>query len=103
MRITRRMACLLVFVLVYNGILWAQQEKAVASKDTVSTTYVMPEVVVVGQAENLAAIPGSASVLNLRTLENSRPFTANEAVRKFPGVNVRDEEGFGLRPNIGIR
>jgi Fe(3+) dicitrate transport protein len=64
---------------------------------------VMPEVVVVGETENLATIPGSANVLHLRTLEISRPFTVNEAVRKLPGVNVRDEEGFGLRPNIGIR
>ncbi|NUM77611.1 TonB-dependent receptor [candidate division KSB1 bacterium] len=80
--------------------LWAQQKTADVSGDT---SYVMPEVVVVGKTENLAAIPGSANVLDLRTLEASRPFTANEAVRKLPGVNARDEEGFGLRPNIGIR
>ncbi|HET9483893.1 MAG TPA: TonB-dependent receptor plug domain-containing protein, partial [Xanthomonadales bacterium] len=34
---------------------------------------------------------------------SSRTLTVNEALRKVPGVNVRDEEGFGMRPNIGIR
>jgi Fe(3+) dicitrate transport protein len=29
--------------------------------------------------------------------------TTNEALRKVPGVVVRDEEGFGIRPNISIR
>ena len=29
--------------------------------------------------------------------------TTNEALRKVPGVVVRDEEGFGMRPNISIR
>jgi Fe(3+) dicitrate transport protein len=48
-------------------------------------------------------IPGSVSVLDVGTLEVSRVFTTSEALRKIPGVNVRDEEGFGLRPNIGIR
>ena len=36
-------------------------------------------------------------------LEIARPFTTSEALRKAPAVNVRDEEGIGLRPNIGIR
>ncbi|MEX2273177.1 MAG: TonB-dependent receptor, partial [Vicinamibacterales bacterium] len=36
-------------------------------------------------------------------LDRSRVFTSSEALRKVPGVTVRDEEGVGLRPNIGIR
>lgn len=80
--------------------LYAQQTDHNVPADTI---YNMPEVIVVGKSDNLVVIPGSASMLNLRTLEISRPFTVNEAVRKLPGVNVRDEEGFGLRPNIGVR
>jgi Fe(3+) dicitrate transport protein len=101
MSITQRMTCLGTLVLLCTATLWAQEKNA--SKDSAYATYAMPEVVVIGKAENLAAIPGSANVLGLRALETSRPFTANEAVRKLPGVNARDEEGFGLRPNIGIR
>ena len=63
----------------------------------------MPRVEVIGRPENLSAIPGSAEVVDTRALETSRVFTVNEALHKVPGVNVRDEEGFGLRPNIGIR
>jgi Fe(3+) dicitrate transport protein len=48
-------------------------------------------------------IPGSIEIIDSRTLEISRVFTTSEALRKVAGVNVRDEEGFGLRPNIGIR
>lgn len=100
MFIMRRMLRPLALTALCASTLLAQQKTADVSGDT---SYVMPEVVVVGKTENLAAIPGSANVLDLRTLEASRPFTANEAVRKLPGVNARDEEGFGLRPNIGIR
>jgi len=48
-------------------------------------------------------IPGSIEVITQNLLESSRVFTSSEALRKVTGVNVRDEEGFGLRPNIGIR
>jgi Fe(3+) dicitrate transport protein len=62
-----------------------------------------PRVDVVGTAENLERIPGSAEVLSPQELEIARVFTTTEALRKAAGVNVRDEEGLGLRPNIGIR
>jgi len=103
MLLNLRIMCLLTLVLPCAGALWAQDKNAIAQKDTANADYVMPEVVIVGKAENLSAIPGSANVLNFRALKTSRPFTANEALRKLPGVNARDEEGFGLRPNIGIR
>jgi Fe(3+) dicitrate transport protein len=56
-----------------------------------------------GTAESLNELPGSIDRLGPLELEHSRVFNFSEALRKLPGVNVRDEEGFGLRPNIGIR
>jgi Fe(3+) dicitrate transport protein len=56
-----------------------------------------------GTPESLSEVPGSIDRLEPRILENSRVHDVSEALRKIPGVNVRDEEGFGLRPNIGIR
>ncbi|MFZ4629929.1 MAG: TonB-dependent receptor domain-containing protein, partial [Blastocatellia bacterium] len=56
-----------------------------------------------GFAEGIPRAPGSLQVLDRETLEGSRVFTINEALRKVPGIHVREEEGLGLRPNIGIR
>ena len=58
---------------------------------------------VVGAADRLPEIAGSATLIDQRELRSSHVFTANEALRKAPGVNVRDEEGVGLRPNVGLR
>lgn len=54
-------------------------------------------------SEEVARIPGSIEIVDEQTLENSRAQTSTEILRKASGINVRDEEGFGLRPNIGIR
>ena len=56
-----------------------------------------------GTAEALEQTAGSLQKIDRYQLEQSRVFNFSEALRKISGVNVKDEEGFGLRPNIGIR
>lgn len=56
-----------------------------------------------GTEDSLLEVPGSIDRIDSFTLDASRVFDFSEALRKIAGVNVRDEEGFGLRPNIGIR
>ena len=63
----------------------------------------LPGIEVIGRPEVLERIPGSGEILEKETIENSRIFTTSEVLRKVSGVQTRDEEGFGLRPNIGIR
>ncbi|RDV36299.1 TonB-dependent receptor [Bradymonadaceae bacterium TMQ3] len=59
---------------------------------------------VIGEApDELEAVPGSAEVITREELERQRPLNANEALQMVPGVAVQDEEGMGLRQNIGIR
>jgi Fe(3+) dicitrate transport protein len=62
-----------------------------------------PDVVVIGQRQNLLRIPGSGATIEADQLERSRVFTVNEALRSVPGAYPRDEEGMGMRPNIGFR
>jgi Fe(3+) dicitrate transport protein len=53
--------------------------------------------------ESMERIPGSFAIVDAQVLERSRVLTSTEVLRKVAGINVRDEEGLGLRPNIGIR
>lgn len=93
---TSPMASALLAVFVAGPVL--------AQTDAPAEERVLPRVDVIGTgASTMMLAPGSAAVIDGRTLEETRVFNVNEALRKVPGVNVRDEEGVGLRPNIGIR
>jgi Fe(3+) dicitrate transport protein len=58
---------------------------------------------VVGSAERARQIPGSADYLGPEELEKFEYSDIHRILRQVPGVYLVDEEGYGLRPNIGIR
>jgi Fe(3+) dicitrate transport protein len=58
---------------------------------------------VVGSAEKALETPGSADYLNGEVLEKHDYRDIQRILRQVNGVYVVDEEGYGLRPNIGIR
>lgn len=72
-------------------------QKSVAETVSVTTSFLA------GTEEQLEQTAGSFQMIDRETLERARVFNFSEALRKVPGLNVREEEGFGLRPNIGIR
>lgn len=64
----------------------------------------IPLVEVIGTSPTaMDHIPGSGKVITSESIQNNHRFTINEALREVPGVHVRDEDGLGIRPNIGIR
>jgi Fe(3+) dicitrate transport protein len=72
--------------------------------DTLLKTYEFPQVNVIGKKLSLLKrIPGSANLISEINLKNIKPVTGNEMFKKVTGINVVDEEGAGLRTNIGIR
>ncbi len=79
----------------------APPEKGVEQVEVTASR--QPDVVVIGARKNLLRIPGSGATIEADQLERSRVFTVNEALRSVPGAYPRDEEGMGLRPNIGFR
>jgi Fe(3+) dicitrate transport protein len=59
------------------------------------------QVLVIGTP--LARTPGSAHVVRSSQLERFKRDDPHAVLTTVPGVYVRGEDGFGLRPNIGIR
>jgi len=60
-------------------------------------------VTIIGRASDVADVPGSAHVIDSEALEVFNDTDILRVLRTVPGVYVQEEEGFGLRPNIGIR
>lgn len=48
-------------------------------------------------------IGGSGSRITNTQLQKMNQGDINKVLRSMPGIQVRDEDGFGLRPNIGMR
>ncbi|HVR44900.1 MAG TPA: TonB-dependent receptor [Thermoanaerobaculia bacterium] len=58
---------------------------------------------VIGGPAEVDEIPGSADYLDAETLETHDYADIHRILRQVPGVTVIEEEGYGLRPNIGMR
>jgi len=63
----------------------------------------LEEVSIIGDPSDAQQIPGAAYVLTETELKKFEFTDINRMVRKVPGVYLQEEDGFGLRPNIGIR
>jgi Fe(3+) dicitrate transport protein len=62
-----------------------------------------PDDEVVVLVERIKRVPGSVHVIGKETLERYKYDDPHATLQLVPGVYVRTEDGFGLRPNIGIR
>lgn len=70
------------------------------NQDTIKNQELDPVVIVGDRAKYIS---GSGQYINILKIEKLNQPNVNNVLRIVPGVNVRDEEGFGLRPNIGLR
>ena len=58
---------------------------------------------ILGSSDGLRTDTGSATFIDEAELEKFEYDDINRILAKVPGVNIRQEDGYGLRPNIGFR
>jgi Fe(3+) dicitrate transport protein len=63
----------------------------------------LEEVTIVGSEEDARVLPGTGSVVGLEQIRIEAASDINQLLKTVPGVYVLEEDGYGLRPNIGIR
>jgi len=68
-----------------------------------SDANVLDRVMVIGNPANIEELPGSAYSISREDIREQNYDDVNQVLRKVPGVYVRQEDGFGLFPNISLR
>ncbi len=63
----------------------------------------LDKVMVIGNPAEVEAMPGSAQILTKEALRQQSYDDVNRVLHKVPGVHAREEDGFGLFPNISLR
>jgi Fe(3+) dicitrate transport protein len=100
----RKVGCAAVVAIVLAVPAAAQQNVApIIAQQADTTVYNLAEIRVVAAPAELSRIPGSATLVSAAAIQTWRAPTVNEALRRVPGITIREEEGLGLRPNIGVR
>ena len=93
-----------IFLLLILGLAGIQNTQAQGIPSDTILLVEAAEVQVIAQKDRLlSGLPGSASYVKPLELSRVQALSGNEIFRKLPGVHVVDEEGVGLRANIGIR
>ena len=73
---------------------WSQDEADSSSLD---------EIFVIGSSEAVRDLAGSATFIDGEEIREFDDTDITDLLSRSPGIYVRHEDGYGLRPNIGIR
>lgn len=64
----------------------------------------MPQITIIASRDRVfSRVPGSVTYIDAKEIKTVNPLSGNEVLRRSPGVHVVDEEGIGMRANVGIR
>ncbi len=90
------LALLLLFFSIAS--IGQESESDGAVKETI-----VEEVIVTGGLEGIQSLSGSATYIGKEDISRFDTTDLNALLAQAPGIYIRQEDGFGLRPNIGIR
>ncbi|CUS48480.1 MAG: TonB-dependent Fe3+ dicitrate receptor FecA [Idiomarinaceae bacterium HL-53] len=64
---------------------------------------VVERIQIIGSKDQARDIAGSSAVVDPEQMEIETVTDIHQVLKTVPGIYIREEDGFGLRPNIGIR
>lgn len=74
-----------------------------SSKSEVEAEPFLEHIQILGRSNKLRTESGSATLIDELELEKFEYDDIHRVLANVPGVNIRQEDGYGLRPNIGFR
>ncbi len=63
----------------------------------------LQQVYITGGKDQIKTQPGSATLIDNMALEQFEYTDIHRVLNEVPGINLQEEDGYGLRPNIGMR
>ena len=64
---------------------------------------ILEEVTIIGDRDGVRTLLGSGALVDSEQVANEVLVDINQALKTVPGIYIQEEDGYGLRPNIGIR
>ena len=90
-----------MFLVLFSSPAFAADKDKDAEQ--VMNDILMREVSIIGSKYNIKDIAGSAAFLDVQEIREHTVDDINRILRRVPGVNIREEDGMGLFPNISMR
>ena len=75
----------------------------VVAEDLSAEDIALDNVYITGGKDSISRKPGSATLMDDVALEVFEYTDIHRVLNAVPGVNIQEEDGYGLRPNIGLR
>lgn len=76
---------------------------AAVSAAAVASDTSLEEITVIGTEEDARNLPGSGAVVTNEQIRIEAANDINQLLKTVPGMYILEEDGYGLRPNIGVR
>ena len=65
--------------------------------------FLLEEITIIGSKADVNTMSGTADFVSQEDLDRFDQIDLRKVLNQVPGVYIREEDGYGLRPNIGIR
>lgn len=95
--------CNLIMTKLYKIILLTSVLSASLLNADTSSNAEIEELLILGTKTEKQKLAGSGMRIDAEAIEKQAYTDLNQLISMSPGVYVREEDGYGLRPNIGIR